>query len=71
MSSCLEYLFQFVHQVRRVLEGLPIAIVQAFGENLVDDPVFAFNCQLLLDTWRGLLYTNKLSLASRSLAGQL
>jgi hypothetical protein len=46
-SRQLLYLFQLVHQGRRVLEGFVVAIVQALRENLIDDPVFACRYQLL------------------------
>jgi hypothetical protein len=37
------YLFELIHQRRGVFEGFGVAIVKAFGENLIDDPVFACN----------------------------
>lgn len=35
------YLLQFVHQSSGVFQGLVVSIVQAFGEDLIDNPVLA------------------------------
>jgi hypothetical protein len=36
------HLFQFIHQVGGIFQRLLIAIMQAFGEDLIDNPIFAW-----------------------------
>ena len=45
LSPIYRYLFELVHQGGGVFEGFGVAIVKAFGEDLIDDPVFACKCQ--------------------------